>query len=129
MVDTGTTYTGSTDDYSVIDDITIDGENTSIEIPEAGTKTYNLWTGTYALAILAGALTVGVLAGVTILDTGLKEYSQKLLFTSILFLGLWACLSAISIEFMFANVLTTIIWIALTIIYVVGLGTIMAEGE
>ena len=121
---TGIYYSGQTGDYSNQSGTEIQGETGTVEIPNAGTKTYNIWqSGTgYAMVILIGAVAIGIIAGIKILGSGLSDPSQSMIFNGILFLGLWACLTVISSQFLFDTSIAIILWISLTMIYVVGLG-------
>lgn len=120
IAQTATTLTGESPELP--DDVTI-------EIPEADVQEFNMWQGSYSVAIILAAIAVGVLAGITVFSTGLSDQAQTLLFNSILFMSLWGCLSAVSSEYMFQNSYTTMLWILLTTIYVVGLGLHMSNAE
>ncbi|OGN87474.1 MAG: hypothetical protein A2Z74_04710 [Chloroflexi bacterium RBG_13_46_9] len=120
IAQTATSLTGESPELP--DDVTVD-------IPEADTQEFNIWEGSYSIAIILAAIAVGVLAGIRIFDTGLSDQAQVLLFNSILFMTLWACLSAVAYEYMFQNSYTTMLWILLTTIYVVGLGMHMTNAE
>lgn len=45
------------------------------------------------LVIIVAILAVGVISGITILGSGISEYSQSILFQSFGYLGVWAVLS------------------------------------
>jgi hypothetical protein len=45
------------------------------------------------LVIIVAILAVGVISGITILGSGISEYSQSILFQSFAYLGVWAVLS------------------------------------
>jgi hypothetical protein len=121
---TGVYYSGQSSDYSSQSGTEIQGETGTVEIPSGGIETYNIWeSGTgYAMIILIGAITVGIIAGIKILGSGLSDPSQSMIFNGILFLGLWACLTVISSQFLFDSAIAIILWISLTMIYVIGLG-------
>jgi hypothetical protein len=48
--------------------------------------------------------------------------SQSLIFNGILFGGLWACLTAVSADMLFEFVITQMLWVFLTISYIIGMG-------
>ena len=63
------------------------------------------------------------------IGSGLSDTSQKMLFDSVLFGGIWACLSVASIDFMFVNAYTSILWLVLTMIYIIGVGSHMTQAD
>lgn len=119
----GDAQTFSGESPELPDDVTVD-------IPEADTQEFNIWENTYAIAIIIAAIAVGILAGIRIFSSGLSDQAQSLLFNTILFMSLWACLSAVSFKFMFQNPYTVTLWILITTIYTIGLGIHMTgDGE
>lgn len=126
MVDTGLTYQGASQNYSDSDQFEINETGSSktgaVKIPRAGTQTFDLWDGSYAIAIILAAISIGIVAGIKVLGSGLNELAQSLIFNSVLFLGLWACVSAISGDYLFDNAFMTMFWIGITVTYVIGLG-------
>ena len=104
-------------------------DDVTVDIPEADTQEFDIWGGTYAIAVIVAAIAVGVLAGIRIFDTGLSDQAQKLLFNSILFLSLWACLSAVAYDYLFQNAYTIMLWILITTIYTIGLGLHMTGAD
>lgn len=130
MVYAGAVYSpDSTPDYSTIDGIEINGSPTSVEIPEAGSYTFDIWDTTGFLLILTAAIAIGILAGINFLGSGLSETSQKMLFDSVLFGGVWGCLSIVSSDFMFSIAYTALLWLCLTLIYIIGVGMHMTQSE
>jgi len=71
---------------------TTDGvTNTSgVDIPGAGPQTFDIWGSSGALAVLILALTLGIVAGIGFLGSGLGAQAQKLIFMGTAYLGLWA---------------------------------------
>lgn len=71
---------------------TTDGvTNTStIDIPGAGDQTFDIWGSTGAMVVLILALTLGIVAGIGVLGTGLGPHAQKLIFMGTSYLGLWS---------------------------------------
>jgi len=126
-INTGITYTGHSQDMSDIDGFVINDSETTISVPEAEEQEFDIWQGTYAIFIVVTAMGIGIIAGITVLGSGLKDYSAKLMFDGILFLGLWTCLSVVTIMYMFMNVFTTLFWIGLTVMYTIGVGNQMSQ--
>ena len=132
MMYTGNTYTDTTEDYSKTGELTINATEDDageIEIPGAGEQELNVWDNEDmigAMIIIGIAIAVGIVAGVTVLGSGLKEFSQTLIFNSILFMGLWAVLTVIASAYMFATSIATVFWFSLTTIYMIGLGIHMS---
>jgi len=118
---TDTEYVGSGDDYSELEGIELNDTSTgNVDIPIAGEQDFNLWDLKGALIILTLALIVGIVAGIKVLGSGLSETSIMILFASISYLGLWACLSIVSMEFVFGHIEASLLWIGLTIMFVLG---------
>jgi len=102
-------------------EIVIDNETGSVDIPEAGEHEFNLGGAQGALVLLIIAIAVGTASGIRILGSGLSDYSQALLFKSIALMGLWAILTVFTFDLIFTNeIIGSIIWILLTIMFVLG---------
>ena len=114
--------TGSSTDYSNQQGGTFQGESGNVTIPEAESQSFNIWDTTGALVILTVAIAVGIIAGIKILGSGLSEMSQGMIFNGILFLGLWACLTIVSGDYLFSEAIVTVVWVSLTTIYIIGMG-------
>jgi hypothetical protein len=71
---------------------TTDGvTNTStINIPGAGEQNFDIWGSTGAMVVLILALTLGIVAGIGFLGSGLGPHAQKLIFMGTAYLGLWS---------------------------------------
>jgi hypothetical protein len=119
---TGTHTTTDSDDYSTSQDPIQEGDNVTIDIPSADSQELNIWDTTGAMVILVIAISVGIIAGIKVLGSGLSDMSQNLIFNAILFLGLWAVLSIVSADFLFETTLVTLFWVTLTTIYIIGMG-------
>lgn len=128
MVDTGVTYEGSSDDYSEFSGTNMSGESGSVEIPQAEEQTFDIWSGVYAIALITVAIAIGILAGITVFGSGLGDPAQRLIFVGILFLGTWACLSWISSEYILVNIVGSLFWVILTLIYALGVGIHVSTG-
>jgi hypothetical protein len=126
---TGETYdSGITEDYSNVTG-NIEGDPTYVEIPEAGSYEFDIWTTAGIMLILTGAIAAAIVAGISVLGSGLGGISQSLILNSILFGGLWACLSAVAQEFVFSNDYTSILWTFLSITYIIGVGSHMTGAD
>lgn len=73
------------------------------------------------IAIITAIVVVGVLAGITVLGSGISEHAQKLLFKSTWVFGLWAIFSALTYT-IFASfpVFGQLGWFLFTAIYTFG---------
>jgi len=133
FLDTAIEPSGTSPDFSDSDQITIneDGvdKNSTVQIPSAGSYTFNLWETAGILYILLTAVALGVVASIGILGSGLSGLGQNLIFNSVLFLGMWACLTVVSAEFMFENFIMTLIYMVMTMMFVTGLGMHMSGGS
>ena len=123
---TGETYEGSSGNYTATGEINMSSEDeeASVSIPSGGSHSFNIWsleTGG-ALLIITTAMAVGIVAGVTVLGSGLKEFSQTLIFNGIMFLGTWACLSVVAGPFLFIEDVGIALWFVLTFMFMIGLG-------
>lgn len=101
---------------------TVNGEPGNISV-SGGSAEFDMWSVAGIMVLLFAAVAIGTIAGMHFLGSGLSDTSQNIIFTSILFLGLWACLTVISRNYLFDSAITMILWIALTVMYVVGVGT------
>lgn len=81
---------------------------------------FNIWITAAAIVILATALTVGIAAGFNLLGSGFSETSQKMIFNTVLFFGLWAALTVGTMPIFFTSIFMSIIWVALSIMYIIG---------
>lgn len=100
-----------------------DSTNGSVEIPQGGSHTFDIWDSTGILVIMIVAIGIGIVAGIRVIGSGLSPESQMMIFNSIFFLGLWSCLTVISRDVLFENSMTSILWFILTAMFVVGLAT------
>lgn len=116
--------TGHSADYTNQSGTEIQGESGTVEIPNADTQDFNIWDSGagYAMVILVAAIAIGIVAGIKILGSGLSDMSQGMIFNGILFLGLWSCLTIVSSAFLFYTEIVTILWMFITMIYIIGLG-------
>jgi hypothetical protein len=121
---------GTSPDMSSGDKIYINGsqtENANVTIPKAGTFSFNIWDNGL-MAIMLIAIGVGIVAGIGILGSGLSDTAQGMIFASIFFIGLWVGLTVISSTIMLENMFTQVIWVGITLVYFVGLGTHISGG-
>lgn len=108
---------------------TIGGNNTTVNVPGSGTFSINIDSSAAIMAIMACAIGVGVIAGFSLFGSGLSDTSQTILFNSVIFLGLWGVLSLFASNLIFVDTVLTVLWIGLTIIYLIGLSIHMMGTE
>jgi hypothetical protein len=128
FLETAAPTSGSSEDYSDSSGIIIGGEsnttsNGTVEIPRAGSQNFNIWGTAGILVIVTAAVAIGIIAGIKVLGSGLDDLSHSLIFNSILFLGLWACLTIVSRDLMFVNIIMQILWLSMTMVYMLGFAT------
>lgn len=85
---------------------------------------FNLSSMTTIMAVLAIAITAAGAVGFNILGSGMSVYSQKLIFNSILFGGIWVALSINSSLLIFSDAyhIAGVLWVMLSITYLLGMG-------
>lgn len=103
------------------------GDDGGYDIDTYGTKSFNLWKIATIIGILAAAIIAGILSGFNLLGSGFNELSQKYMFDSIFFLGLWAALTLIAEDYLLGSIFQMLIWVFLTFIYVIGMGLQMSD--
>lgn len=118
---TGDTATGNSENFSDASHIGVNGTADFGEV-NIQKETFNIWGATGAMVILIASIGVGIVAGIKLLGSGLSDTAQTLIYQSILFLGLWACLSVMTSQIMFAESIITFVWVGLTIMFIIGLG-------
>lgn len=82
-----------------------------------------------AIALILGS---GVAFGVSVVGSGLSEFAQRSLFVSILYGTFWAFLSVTTYETLVVGALGifgSLIYFALTITYIIGLGVEVTNGD
>lgn len=110
--------------------VTVNGSSVDIAIPSGGSQHFNIWSGpTAALTVLMAAMVLGGIAGIHFLGSGLSDFSQRLIFNAIAFLGLWACLTVFISFIVFSSTVFSIFWMILTVIFVIGFVVHMSQGE
>ena len=112
-----------TGDYSDASGITIDDEERTVLIPAADSQTLDIWAiGGFMVLILAG-VAIGITAGVGVLGSGLSDSAQRIIVVSFIYLGMWACLTVITSIIMWETTIGTVTWLALTIIFLLGVSS------
>lgn len=125
---TGEEYITDTIDMSEIDSMQLNGTDTGgADLTVGESQEFDMWGLEGALLILIIAIAIGTVAGIKVLGSGLSDESVHILFSSTVFLGLWGVLSIVSIDFMFSVIYTVMLWLVLTIMYVIGV-TISING-
>lgn len=110
--------------------INIDGTDSSINVPGAGSQTFNLFGLEGAMVVLIAAIAVGVIVGIQIMGSGLSDTAQDMIFFGMLYFGLWGCLSIVTGSLIFGQgILFSFLWLILTIMLVIGFGQEMAGGS
>lgn len=101
---------------------TINGSSTSYSAPNGGVFSFDLFTGDGLLLTIIALSAVGIIAGIQLFGSGLSEFSQHMIVTSVGFIGLWVALTifAKSIIMDGTGIFGILIYFALTILY--GLG-------
>jgi hypothetical protein len=121
-------FSNSTSDSNTT--VTVNGTTTNVAIPGGGSRNFNIWTSpTSVLAIIVAAMVLGAITGLHFLGSGLTDFSQKIIFNAVLFLGLWACLSLITSFVIFSSTIFAMFWMILTVMYSIGLGGHISSGE
>lgn len=125
MVAISLSPTGSTTDYKQSTDIQINGTSpatANVTVPSSGSHRISIATPALILGIVAAALVVGIAGGIRILGSGISDQAEMMLFNIVLFMGFWACLTIVSSQFLFSNIILTLFYLIITIIYVIGFG-------
>jgi hypothetical protein len=114
-------YTGATYINSI--------NNTTI--PGADPQSFDIWGLQGALIILIAAIAVGTVAGISILGSGLSDTSQKMIFNSVLYVGLWAVLTVVTSTLVFGSgIVFLLLYVVFTIMFVIGFaGEINSSGD
>ena len=110
-----------TGNYSNTSGIIIDDEEHYIDSDSGKSQSIELWAVGAFLILLGIALAAGIVSGISFVGSGLTDTSQKMIFLSIMFLGLWGALTVISTTIFFDNIIMTVIWLNLSFTFVVGL--------
>src|SRR3990170_2154111 len=73
------------------------------------------------LALIIGVVALGIGVGIKVLDSGLSENAQKIIFNSSYIYGFWGVFSALTYT-LFSQIWTfgLIMWLGLTFIYTIG---------
>lgn len=123
MADTGNTFTNQHTNISNEWQMTNAPNQTgTIKVGNNTSSEYNIWGLTGAIVILISALAIGILMGFSVLGSGFSGVSQIMVFTTILFVGLWMILSIVAQEYLLGMIFTQILWVVLTVSYIVGVG-------
>lgn len=117
----------TSDDYEHEFTLNYTGEDGEIGIDTYGTKSFDLWKIVTIMAILGAAIIAGILSGLNILGSGFNELSQKFIFDSIFYLGLWAALTLVAEDYLLGSLFQMLIWVFLTFMYIIGMGIQMSS--
>lgn len=111
-------YSGTQNDTGEESTLTVEGYDVSLGFDAEGGF----------LAYVLVVVTVGVVAGITVLGSGIKEFSVKVLYTTVALYGVWLLFSVIGIETLSSiPVFGWALWFILTVVY--GLGVFQQVGS
>jgi len=112
-------YTGETYQSSIPDEA---GNNRSSwqANMESGNSAYDFWQIAGFIGILIAALAIGIAFGFKFVGSGFNDESQRMVFIAIMLMGLWAGLSLVGKDMLFNSIFTIILYVALTLMYVIG---------
>lgn len=98
---------------------TLDESESELEIEERSLSLdFGMTVG--LVVIIVSAIVLGLI-GINILGSGLSDYSIKIMWNGIVFYGLWLIFSVIGFNFFsIIPILGVGIWIALTLVYTMG---------
>ena len=117
----------TTGDYSESSGVVVDGEYEEFEIVNETSMTLDVWTVAGFMVLIVAAIAIGIAAGVGVLGSGLSDPSQRIIIISIIYMGLWACLTAITATMMWETTIGTVTWLGLTIIFLLGMSEELTE--
>jgi hypothetical protein len=120
---------GSSTDFRDISGISIDNQNRNVSVDDAEPKTFNIWNASGIMFILLTAIALGVVAGIGFLGSGLSDTAQGMIFSSILFLGIWTCLTIVTSTLFFDNMITDVMYMGITMMFILGLGIHLSGGD
>lgn len=88
---------------------------------DSNSAIFNIDMITGLIALIIGLVSVSVIAGIRILDSGLSEHSVKLIYNATVYYGLWGVFSSLSFTlFLLIPIFGALIWLGLTLIYSLG---------
>lgn len=90
----------------------------------------NIWGTGGMLILLGAAIAIVVVAGITVLGTGLSGLSQSILFLSVFYLGIWAMLSVAILNYVSGIPLFGMFfYLCITILYTIGFASEVTGGD
>jgi hypothetical protein len=132
FVEASVAPSGDTKDFSTSNGITINGSTITdggVLLRDAESHHFDVWGLEGMIVILLLAISVGVVAGISIIGSGLSGSAQKMVFVSILFFGIWTVLTVVTSSMMFDNIVTQILWLGMTMLFTVGLGMELTSSD
>lgn len=103
--------------------ITINGSSQTVDVPGSDPQAFDIFSAGGVLLIIIAVIAIGIVSGITALGSGLSDNAQNIIVNSVLWLGLWACLTVITGGFLFGTgIIFTIIYLAVTFMFIIGLG-------
>ena len=103
--------------------------STTLAVPHAGSRWFDIGSPSSILLILTLAITIGTISGFTFLGSGFSDFSQKLMFDFAIFIGIWSCLTIIASSYLFSNAIFTTLYLIITFLYVIGIGMMATDGS
>ena len=130
VVSGGTYFLSDSENISSYEGMEINGTDTGeVYIPQAGTSEFDMWGLQGAIAILLIIMVVGVVAGISVFGSGLKDASINILFICALYLAFWGVLTAVTIDFFSGTEMAFLLYVAMSLMYVIGIGQEISASE
>lgn len=125
----GSGWASSPINLTVDNDAIVNGSSSSFII-EGEDLIFNIDPLTGAIAIIAVIGVIAIVAGLQILGSGLSDTSIRMGVLATVYTGIWVVLSVLALSLIFSiEVFGAIIYITLTLVYVVGVIQKMAGGN
>ena len=119
----------TTGEYSESSGIVVDGSYEEIQIVDESSVTLDVWSVAGFMVLVVAAIAIGITAGVGVLGSGLSDSAQRIIIISIIYMGLWACLTVITATMLWETTIGTVTWLGLTIIFLLGVSSELTESD
>lgn len=114
------TSTSTTGAYNITGNQTLDA-TTSVLTNTGVSSVWDINMTAGIIALIIALVAVGVAAGITVLGSGLSNFSVQLIYKSATYYGLWGVFSALGfVGFSSIPIFGLMLWLILTLIYSVG---------
>lgn len=109
--------------------ITDDEGTTNIDVEGIVDADIDINGMTAGIALLIAALAVGVVAGIKVLGSGLSDLSQRMIFLTVVYYGIWSIFSVFAWD-VISDMLTLgiMLWLVMTISYTLGFAKEVTSG-